>query len=115
MSTVSHSYRTTSAQKLRTLNEIVLPLYPSEGLPSRPARAYARLRMICIEETADERAQRGPVLRVGQRELDERAEVRVDVADVETALRAPQTDPVDHTATLDEQPDGVGELDLAAL
>jgi hypothetical protein len=55
------------------------------------------------------------VLRVGQGELDERAEVGVDVANVEPALRGRQTESEHAAATLDEQADAVGQLDFAAL
>jgi hypothetical protein len=55
------------------------------------------------------------VLRVGQGELDERAEVGVDVANVEPALRGRQTESEHAAATLDEQADAVGQLDFTAL
>jgi hypothetical protein len=71
--------------------------------------------MICIQQPAHEGAQRRAVLRVGQGELDERAEVGVDVANVEPALRGRQTESEHAAATLDEQADAVGQLDFAAL
>src|SRR5512137_609746 len=55
------------------------------------------------------------VLRVGQRELDERLEVGVEVADVVAPLSARQPDAVGLAPLADEGADRVGELNLSAL
>ena len=60
-------------------------------------------------------AQFRAVPRVGQRELDERLEVRIEVADVVPAFVVAERHAVHASAAADDGADRVGELDLAAL
>src|ERR1051326_3196075 len=59
--------------------------------------------------------QRLAELLVGESELDERLEIRLEIADVEPPLLAAHFHPEHLAAALDFEPDRVGELDLAAL
>ncbi len=60
-------------------------------------------------------AQGRAVHRVAQRELGEGAKVTVEVADIEAAFLVGQTHADPLGAPFEQQPDGVGQLDLAAL
>src|ERR1051326_5603927 len=71
--------------------------------------------MMTIDEAPDEVTKRNAVLRIGERELDERAEVRIEVADVEAAFVGPQAHAVDAAAGADHLANRVGQLDLAGL
>src|SRR5206468_4327839 len=70
---------------------------------------------LAVEELPREGPQLLPVLRVGEGELDEGAEVTLEIADVEPALARRQAQAPDLAPLADQQPDGVGQLNLAAL
>src|SRR6266487_3332445 len=92
---------------------MVLPWYPSEGLPNRPARAYARLRVRNIEHVLQVPPQGRTVFRVRQGERDEGLEVRVEISDVVSALAGAEPHAERPATVPDHRPDGVGQLDLA--
>src|SRR5947209_3620613 len=93
--------------------ETVLPYDTSEGLPNRPARAYARLRVRNIEHVLQVPPQHRTVFRVRQGERDEGLEVRVAISDVVSGLAGAQPHAERPATVPDHRPDGVGQLDLA--
>src|SRR3989304_8241888 len=60
-------------------------------------------------------AESGSMPRVRQSEIDERLEVRIEVADVVAAFKVVQTHAVCAASAADDGTDGVGELDFAPL
>ena len=70
--------------------------------------------MIFTDQLPDFRAQPRAELRVGQGELDEGLEVALEVADVVALLAGAEPHADDPLALPEQEPDGVGQLQLAA-
>src|SRR6516162_11467292 len=95
--------------------EMVLPPYPSDGLPSSAARANARLRVRNIQDFQQAALQSGSELRIRESKRDERLEVRVEVSDVISTFAWAQPYPVCGASAANDGANGIGQLDLASL
>src|SRR5512135_3008315 len=71
--------------------------------------------MMIMQQCLQMFAQCGAVLVIGQRKFDKGAKVRVKIADVKAPLAVIQPDAVDLAAIAEYEPDGVCQLDFAAL